>query len=65
MKNTGTWIDWQYLLDAATLLKKVQNHPSPFFLNLVHFTTIDKQVLQLILISLVDTDVSARDVQVA
>lgn len=22
MKNTGTWIDWQYLLDAATLLKK-------------------------------------------
>ena len=23
MNNEGTWIDWQYLLDAATLLKKV------------------------------------------
>ena len=22
MKNSGTWIDWQYLLDAATLLKR-------------------------------------------
>ena len=24
MNNIGTWIDWQYLLDAATLLKKVR-----------------------------------------
>lgn len=24
MNSTGTWIDWQYLLDAANLLKKVQ-----------------------------------------
>ena len=23
MNNSGTWIDWQYLLDAAFLLKKV------------------------------------------
>ena len=23
MNQSGTWIDWQYLLDAATLLKKV------------------------------------------
>ena len=23
MNSTGTWIDWQYLLDAAHLLKKV------------------------------------------
>jgi len=23
MNSTGTWIDWQYLLDAANLLKKV------------------------------------------
>lgn len=23
MKNEGTWIDWQYLLDAAALLAKV------------------------------------------
>ena len=23
MANDGTWIDWQYLLEAATLLKKV------------------------------------------
>ena len=23
MHNAGTWIDWQYLLDATTLLKKV------------------------------------------
>lgn len=23
MNNSGTWIDWQYLLDAAALLKKV------------------------------------------
>jgi 6-pyruvoyl-tetrahydropterin synthase len=24
MNNAGTWIDWQYLLDAASLLKKVR-----------------------------------------
>jgi hypothetical protein len=24
MNNAGTWIDWQYLLDAAALLKKVR-----------------------------------------
>lgn len=23
MNNAGTWIDWQYLLDAAGLLRKV------------------------------------------
>ena len=23
MNNSGTWIDWQYLLDAAKLLRKV------------------------------------------
>lgn len=23
MENEGTWIDWQYLLNAAALLKKV------------------------------------------
>ena len=23
MNESGTWIDWQYLLDAATLLQKV------------------------------------------
>lgn len=23
MSSSGTWIDWQYLLDAASLLKKV------------------------------------------
>ena len=23
MNNIGTWIDWQYLLDAAALLQKV------------------------------------------
>lgn len=27
MKNKGTWIDWQYLLDATTLLKKVHDCP--------------------------------------
>ena len=26
MKNSGTWIDWQYLLKAAELLMKV--HPT-------------------------------------
>ena len=25
MTQAGTWIDWQYLLDAAALLKKVGN----------------------------------------
>ena len=25
MDNSGTWIDWQYLLDAAYLLKKVRS----------------------------------------
>ena len=24
MSNDGTWIDWQYLLNAAALLQKVQ-----------------------------------------
>ena len=24
-ENEGTWIDWQYLQDAASLLKKVYN----------------------------------------
>ena len=24
MANDGTWIDWQYLLEAADLLKKVE-----------------------------------------
>ena len=28
MNNIGTWIDWLYLLDAASLLKKVRDsHP--------------------------------------
>lgn len=37
-------------------------HDSTFFkkLNFIHFKTIDKQFLQLKLISLVDTDVSAK-----
>ena len=32
MNNNGTWIDWQYLLDSAVLLKRVRaprSHPPP------------------------------------
>ena len=28
MDSSGTWIDWQYLLDSAMLLKKVGLSPS-------------------------------------
>lgn len=31
MNNSGTWIDWQYLLHAAVLLKKVHTLPLLIF----------------------------------
>lgn len=38
MKNKGTWIDWQYLLDATTLLKKCRytlqyTYPFAYYMN--------------------------------
>lgn len=37
MNNQGTWIDWQYLLKAAALLKKVQlEYFTRYFCSLNH-----------------------------